>query len=279
MGTDVAHLRADCARCVGLCCVALPFTRSAEFAIDKAAGTPCRHLAQDDRCGIHTRLRPEGFAGCVTFDCFGAGQQVVQVIFGGRSWREGPDVAGPMFDAFGTLRAVHEMRWYLADADARAVDGHLAAEVATAADWLADVSIWPADRLADLDVDAVRGEIGDLLARVSAAVRTAVHRPYLEGPEPGANLRGCDLAGRDLRNEMLHGADLRGSLLIGADLRGADLRLADLLGADLRGARLAGADMRDALFLTGPQLAGAAGDGTTRIPEGLARPGHWLRPS
>lgn len=279
MATDVADLRADCARCVGLCCVALPFTRSVEFAIDKPAGLPCRHLAGDDRCGIHARLRPEGFAGCVTFDCFGAGQQVVQVTFGGRSWRDGPEVAGPMFDAFAVLRAVHEMRWYLADAASRSLAADLAGEVAAAADRLADTSAWPADRLAGLDVDAVRSEVGDLLARVSGAVRGRLPDPNLRGPNlPGPNLRGHDLAGRDLRNEPLHGADLRGSLLIGADLRGADLRRADLLGADLRGARLAGADLRDALFLTGPQLAAADGDGATRIPEGRSRPAHWPGP-
>ena len=269
MATDVADLRADCARCVGLCCVALPFTRSAEFAIDKPAGMPCRHLAGGDRCGIHPRLRSEGFAGCVTFDCFGAGQQVVQVTFGGRSWRDGPEVAGPMFDAFATLRAVHEMRWYLTDADSRSLDADLAEEVAEAAERLADTSAWPADRLAGLDVDAVRGEVGNLLARASTAIRTG-----LRGP----NLRGRDLAGGDLRQQPLRGADLRGSLLIGADLRGVDLRLADLLGADLRGARLAGADLRDALFLTGPQLAAADGDGATRIPEGRSRPAHWPGP-
>ena len=170
------------------------------------------------------------------------------MTFGGRSWRDDPEVAAPMFGAFATLRAVHEMRWYLADAASRSLAGDLAGEVGVAADRLADTSGWPAGRLAGLDVDAVRTEVGDLLGRVSAAVREG-----LGGPD----LRGCDLVGRDLRNETLRGADLRSSLLIGADLRGTDLRMADLLGADLRGARLGGADLDDALFLTGPQLAAA----------------------
>jgi len=37
-------LRADCERCFGLCCVVPAFARSADFAFDKAAGEPCRHL-------------------------------------------------------------------------------------------------------------------------------------------------------------------------------------------------------------------------------------------
>ncbi len=124
-----AELRADCSRCAGLCCVALPFVRSADFAIDKPAGMPCRHLQVDDRCRIHDRLGPEGFPGCEVFDCFGAGQQVVQVTFGGRSWRDGDAVAGPMFAAFDTLRAVHEMRWYLADAVVPRLPADLTEEV------------------------------------------------------------------------------------------------------------------------------------------------------
>ena len=159
----------------------------------------------------------------------------------------------PMFAAFGTLRAVHEMRWYLADAATRDLPDDVAAEV----DGAADRPRWPsrpadADDLADLDVGELRGEVGDLLGRVSSAVRDRLG---------GRDLRGRDLAGRGFRDESLRGADLRGALLIGADLRGADLRSADLLGADLRGADLRGADLTDALFVTGPQLTAARGDG------------------
>jgi len=49
-------LVADCSRCVGLCCVLLPFQRSADFAFDKAAGEPCRHLDDGHRCRIHASL-------------------------------------------------------------------------------------------------------------------------------------------------------------------------------------------------------------------------------
>ena len=85
----VLELAADCSRCAGLCCVALPFGRSADFPVDKAAGDPCEHLRRDFRCGIHDRLREEGYRGCTVFDCFGAGQQVTQVTFGGKDWRSG----------------------------------------------------------------------------------------------------------------------------------------------------------------------------------------------
>src|SRR5262244_4212574 len=111
-----SSLRADCARCAGLCCVAPAFSASADFAIDKAADQPCPNLRADFRCGIHDRLRPRGFGGCAAFDCLGAGQKVAQVTFGGRDWRADPALAAPMFAAFAVMRQLHELLWYLNEA-------------------------------------------------------------------------------------------------------------------------------------------------------------------
>ena len=102
-------LRADCGRCFGLCCVAPAFAASADFAIDKAAGQPCPNLRPDFGCGIHDELRPRGFRGCTVYDCFGAGQQVAQVTFGGRDWRGAPHTAGEMFAVFAVMRQLHEL--------------------------------------------------------------------------------------------------------------------------------------------------------------------------
>ncbi|MEP6561363.1 MAG: pentapeptide repeat-containing protein, partial [Nakamurella sp.] len=110
------NLLADCANCFGLCCVALPFAASADFAINKAAGHPCPNLRTDFRCGIHNSLRQNGFPGCTVFDCFGAGQQVAQVTFGGRDWRQAPDTAEQMFEVFTVMRGLHELLWYLTEA-------------------------------------------------------------------------------------------------------------------------------------------------------------------
>jgi len=67
--------------------VAPAFSASSDFAIDKPAGEPCPNLTTDFRCGIHTTLRERGFPGCVVYDCFGAGQKVARVTFGGQDWR------------------------------------------------------------------------------------------------------------------------------------------------------------------------------------------------
>jgi uncharacterized protein YjbI with pentapeptide repeats len=73
------------------------------------------------------------------------------------------------------------------------------------------------------------------------------------------------------------GWTFRGATLIRADLRDADLTDADLLGADLRDADVRGCDLSTALFLTQPQANAAIGDRATVLPDGLDRPGHWMR--
>ena len=123
------ELRADCARCFGLCCVAPAFAVSAEFAINKPAGQACPNLRPDFRCGIHRDLRARGFPGCAVYDCFGAGQQVAQVTFGGRDWRQAPDTARQMFDVFAVMRQLHELLWHLTEAVALAPAGPLHAEL------------------------------------------------------------------------------------------------------------------------------------------------------
>lgn len=260
-------LRADCSRCVGLCCVAPAFSASADFAIDKPAGRPCPNLLVDSRCSIHTELRERGFPGCVAFDCFGAGQQVTRVTFGGQDWRPDPTIAKSMFDVFTVMRQLHEVLWYLVEAQTLLPHGPLRTEVDRARARTEDITAADASVLASLEGTAYRQEIGVLLGRVSGRVRAAVPN--------AADHRGADLIEARLRGADLRGASLRGAYLIGADLRGADLRQADLLGADLRAADVRAADLSSSIFLTQPQVEAATGDAATMIPTVLTRPAHW----
>jgi hypothetical protein len=203
------------------------------------------------------------------FDCFGAGQQLTQVTFGGRSWRESPELAAAQFAVLPVLRQLHEVVWYLAEALALPAARPLHDELGTARDRTEALTSGTPDELAALDVGAYRGTVGQLLGRVSDLVR---------GPD-APDRRGADLMGRDLRRTRLRDASLRGAYLIGADLRGVDLGAADLLGADLRATDVRGADLSRCLFLTRPQVAAARGDMSTRLPVGLDRPAHWARGS
>jgi hypothetical protein len=270
-----ARLRADCTRCAGLCCVAPAFAASADFAIDKPAGRACPNLQDDDRCGIHAQLRERGFPGCTVFDCFGAGQQTVQVTFADAPhWRESPGQAAAVFAAFGVQRLLHELLWYLTEALALDAAAPLHRELAAAHERTARLTAAGPDALAAVDAGALQAEVGALLLSVSELARSGVRGRPAAGARR-ADRRNADLVGADLRRAELRGVSLRGALLIGADLRSADLHLTDLLGADLRGADVRGTDLSGALFLTRRQVAGARGDATTRLPAGLEHPAHW----
>jgi uncharacterized protein YjbI with pentapeptide repeats len=276
---DRSNLLADCSRCFGLCCVALPFSASADFAIDKAAGQPCTHLRTDFGCGIHTQLRDKGFRGCTVYDCFGAGQQVAQVTFGGLDWRQVPGTARQMFEVFPVMRQLHELLWYLTEALTMEPDGPLRAELANALGTIERLTQDKPEILLVLDVAALRSLVNVLLLRTSERVRSRCKSAAMkkDTKKVGKDHRGADLIGANLRRADLRAANLRGAHLIGADLRGADLRMADLIGADLRDADLSGANLTGSIFLLQSQLNAARGDGETIISPPLSSPAHWPR--
>jgi len=236
-----SEFSADCGRCAALCCIHTTFSRSADFAIDKPAGTPCPHLGSDHRCSIHGQLRSRGFPGCVAFDCYGAGQRIVT--------RQLPEsaVSGAFWEAF----SLCELGWHVEHGLRHGPPPALAARLRALLEEV-EAALDHLEPSPDLRV-----RCSQTLGELSAWSR----RP----------------AGRDLSRQMhlggrFVGADLRRATLfagcfVGADLRGADLRGADLRGADLRGARLEGADLRATLFFTPTQHAGARVDARTRLPQ------------
>src|SRR5664280_362996 len=200
--------------------------------------------------------------------CFGAGQQVAQVTFGGQNWRRDPQAAQQMFAVFSTMRQLHELLWYLTEALTLQPVRQLHDELSRTLDETEHLTLGSADALADLNVAAYRRSGNALLLRASELVRAGVRRRNLDRS-------GADLIGANLKGDDLKGANLAGAYLIAADLSGADLRLADLIGADFRDADLSGADLTESIFLTQSQLDAAKGDADTKVPPSLTRPSHW----
>lgn len=271
---DRQSLRPDCGNCFALCCTAFGFSRSADFALDKPAGSPCQNLAPDFSCTIHDSLRPRGFRGCTVFDCFGAGQNVSQGLFAGTSWLERPETKVEMFSAFKAARQLHEMLWYLAEAQTRTFNPDSSIRAGQLRKTIGKALGGELSELLSLDIPELHSQVRSTLMDVSEEVRAsyfAAGDDHLESAlKPGA-----DLMGKNLRSRRLCGADLRGAYLIAADLRGSDLSGADLLGADLRDVRLDDADLSKALYLTQPQLNAARGSRATILPSDLAMPSHW----
>ena len=51
------HLKIDCSKCFGLCCVALFFSKCDGFPTDKGAGKPCLNLKVVPRMTVLEQVR------------------------------------------------------------------------------------------------------------------------------------------------------------------------------------------------------------------------------
>jgi uncharacterized protein YjbI with pentapeptide repeats len=262
-------LRSDCMNCFGLCCVALPYAKSADFAFNKDSGTPCRNLQSDFLCGIHDELRSKGFRGCVAYECFGAGQNVSQNIYEGKDWVKHPELANEMFQVFPIVQQLHEMLWYIKEALEAQVAQSIHEELQIAFERTEQLTKKAPAEILGIDVPRHRAYVNELLLKVSEMVR----------PKPtNAKLaKRRDFLGAKLQGANLRGVSLRGALLIAADLRGADLRQTDVIGADFRDADLRGADLRGSIFLTQAQVNAAKGDASTKLPATVKVPAHWKK--
>ncbi|MCM3572458.1 pentapeptide repeat-containing protein [Mesobacillus subterraneus] len=260
-------LSPDCESCFGLCCVALPYAKSADFAFDKIGGVPCTNLLKDFRCGIHNNLRDEGFKGCTVYECFGAGQKVSQVTYRGLDWRVQPGTQKEMFDVFPIMQQLHEMLCYLDEAMELEAAKPVYEQLLAIYEKTEQLTNLEAAEILSLDIPVHRAEINELLLKTSDLVRSRVKNRK----QP----RGKNLFGAKLKGANLKGADLRGALLIAADLKGADMRVCDFIGADLRDADLSGANLEGSFFLTQAQINSAKGNAETKLPSSLKRPKHW----
>ncbi|TRZ35821.1 pentapeptide repeat-containing protein [Niallia circulans] len=266
----------DCENCFGLCCVALPFGNSAEFAEDKEGGKPCRNLLEDYRCGIHQKLRRKGFKGCTVFECFGAGQKVSQFTFKGVSWQENKAVAMDMFKVFPIMQQLHEMLCYLDEALQLQVTKEINQELEAVFQKTSSLTELKPEEILNLNIPEHRTLVNELLMKTSELLRQDILSEKSKRLRGRNKKKGSDLIGANLRNLDLRGENFRGAWLIAADLRKTDLRFVDFIGADLRDADIRGADLRNSLFLTQVQLNAANGDKYTKIPAGLNQPAHWF---
>lgn len=270
------NLKIDCQKCFGFCCVALYFSASEGFPNNKDAGKPCINLKNDFSCAIHKDLRRNGLKGCTAYDCFGAGQKVAQVTYGGQDWTQVPESSKQMFEVFLVMRQLHEMLWYLTEAINIQRDSITKDKISSMISETEQFTNLDADSLIKLDLTAHRNNVNALLQKTSEMVRAKACKGQKNTLKRKKTIAGrVDLIGADLRKTNLKGADLRGAFLIAADLRGVDLSGADLIGADLRDVDLRGANLTKSIFITQSQINTAKGDASTKLPLSLVRPTYW----
>jgi hypothetical protein len=161
---NVIDLVSDCSRCASLCCVVFAFDRSESFAIDKAAAEICPNLGTSGKCAVFEDRERLGFAGCITYDCHGAGQVITQTVFRGRSWREDAGLAPRMGAALSVLRRIHEQLLLLQTATRLPLTLSEKERLSKLRESLLPVSEWTEAALEAFPIDASVREIRAFLA-------------------------------------------------------------------------------------------------------------------
>lgn len=259
----------DCENCCGLCCVALYFSKMDGFPEDKTAGIACKNLQQNNTCQIHTQLLKKGLKGCMTYDCFGAGQHATQFLAKKPDWKElSKKDAEMIFKAYMVILQLHQVLWYLTEASILCLPD---AEKAQTEVLIAEGKLLGTqclETLQDFDIEPFREKANTLLKHICTLLAARSHINVLA--EQNKNFLG-----KNMKRKNLTGNDFSMSLLIAANLEQANLYGANFLGADLRDTNIQNTDLSQSLFLTQMQVNAAKGNSSTILPPYLTKPTFW----
>lgn len=257
--------RINCAHCSGLCCVALYFSKLDGFPKNKEAGTPCHHLQETYQCNIHATLKQRGLKGCMSYDCFGAGQYITQRLYTKPDWKSiMRNNAEQIFQSYSTILHIQQTLWYLNECSRLCLSGaehqsiHALCQEGTL---LKEQSI---ETLATLNLQPFTHKANTFLKNVC----------HMYATQKSTN-KSKNYLGKDLSKQQLQGYDFSMSLLIGANLEDAELYGAMFLGTDMRDTNICNTDLRHCLFLTQIQMNAAKGNDKTLLPAHISRPTTW----
>lgn len=263
-----APYRIDCETCCGLCCVALYFTKSDGFPHNKEAGTPCKNLRTDGKCRIYGELSQNGLKGCMTYDCFGAGQFITRRLKSLPDWQNSSQKeTSEIFNSYLTVLGVHQTLWYVTQCLILRLPQSLVDQGKTIIQEGNSLIQQPTDSLAALNTQPFCGKANEYLKQICA-----IHH---NGFADSGKKQSKNYMGQNMQGKNLEGRDFSMSLLIAANLTKANLHGANFLGADMRDANLSDTDLRQCLFLTQIQINSANGNHKTLLPPYIRRPILW----
>ena len=159
-------MKSDCSKCSGLCCTALFFSKTDGFPKDKASGQPCINLLKDYRCKIHSQLEKQKMKGCIGYDCFGAGQQVTQVIYQGQTWNDIPIQSTEIFDVFVIVFKLYQIRYYLIEASSLISAQPLKKSIQCLIEENIKMCHYRSDSILSLDLEEYRHRANQILKQV-----------------------------------------------------------------------------------------------------------------
>lgn len=261
--TLLKELNIDCEKCSGLCCVGLYCSKIDGFPEDKEANIPCKHLQSNFKCDIHSQLFKKNLKGCLTYECFGAGQKVTQMYGASGDWSTNSSQRKEIYEVFLRITQLHQMRWYLIQAFNMNKSLELNKEIALLIQENEEIANQEPNRLLNYNLCPYREKTNNILRRITEQIA----KPSKE--------KNKSFLGRDFKGKNLDGRDFSMALMIASNLESCSLREANFLGTDMRDANVKNADMSQSLFLTQMQVNSAKGNSATKLPLYLSRPSSW----
>ena len=261
------HMKSDCSKCSGLCCTALYFSKIDGFPKDKDSGQPCTNLLKDYRCKIHSQLEKQKMKGCIGYDCLGAGQQVTQVIYQGKTWNDIPNQSTEIFDVFIIVFQLYQIRYYLIEAMSLISAKPLVKSIQCLIEENIKMCHYRPNSILSVDLEQYRLRANHILKQVCKLLFQSIHSEKKKVPANflGGNFKGQDMSGADLSTKLLIAANFEKCLFNGTIF----------LGADTRDANFSNADLSEAVFLTQGQVNSAKGNRNTKLPYHLDYPSTW----
>ncbi|MEG2678223.1 MAG: pentapeptide repeat-containing protein [Oscillospiraceae bacterium] len=261
-------LKIECSKCCGLCCTALFFAKTDGFPTDKSAGQACENLDDKFNCKIHSSLNALGFKGCMSYDCFGAGQSVTQGTNACINKAANNLSQERIYKIFHEVFMLRQMLWYLHEASSLAPAQELLTDIGYLIDENRKAELCCLSGNCNCDFDEYRSRVNAVLKRASDMVVRVTGQAI-------AAKRTCDFIGKNFKMKNLDGADFSSALMIASRLEGCNLCGANFLGADVRDANVKNTDLSNCIFLTQGQVNSMCGNVRTKLPSMLTAPKQW----
>ena len=260
-------MKSDCSKCSGLCCTALFFSKTDGFPKDKIAGEPCMHLLKNYQCKIHSQLKAKKMRGCIGYDCFGAGNQVTEIVYKRKTWNELPKQSKEIFDVFTAVFQLYQIRYFLTEASLLIFADSFSGDIQKLIEEHVRITNNSPQIILSFNIEEYRSKANDVLKEICKRLHGKENRKDFSCPK--------DFIGKKFRGKDMSGLDLSTKLLIAADFSDCIFDGTIFLGADTRDTNFTGADLEEAVFLTQGQINAAKGNRSTKIPKHLYYPVTW----
>lgn len=261
------QLKVDCAKCSGLCCTALFFSKIDGFPENKIAGKPCTKLQNNYRCKIHHELEKRNMKGCIGYDCFGAGQHVTQYIYQGKTWQTSKEKSKEIFDVFVIISQLYQIRYFLEESKIIIPAKGLWSDIQSLINENEALCSSTPQIILDIDTERYRNKVNIILKKVCGCITKCFKN--------SDNNRLIEFSGKNFKKRDMSGLDLSMKLLIAVNFDSCIFNGTVFLGADTRDTNFSNADLREAVFLTQGQINSAKGNRNTKLPPYLDYPVMW----